>query len=579
MIARGIALVFAITLLIGISGWLAIRATNKQGNATAAGSSNVELAKHKQVSIWDAEHVAFEIESRFGKPFCAALRDRDAQALIGFFSPNCRTRLLETSSRQLRRVAAVTETRQSTSAGGDDRDAAALVTTLFDLLQPLDTIDRIRLRALKVRKDQTQSGRWQTKLLLEARGLDEDGQVELHRSEHAVSFALDAAAQIATRGIIVDWSMLSATQREAPQPLMEEVTSAYGLQQLGLFDNWKLPVNSADLYQFQMAVEDFNRDGFLDIAIASGQLRPILLRSEHGTRFTDVTAAMGLRSWQRPTTLVTWIDFDNDSYPDLWMGDRLYRNVRGEKFEPVLHQGVPVVGYDPMEAVVGDYDCDGKTDLYILYQHGAGNSESVPWVGDEASGLPNQLWRNEGDGLFQNVTLNAGAAGGRRLSFAATWLFLDDDRFPDLYIANDFARNVLLRNTGQGMFADVTRSIGGGDFATSMGVAAGDINNDGSPEIYVANMYSKMGRRIIDHIDKEDYPPGIYEQILGSCAGNRMYTRSAGESKLREISEAMGVNAVGWAFGPAFADFDNNGWLDLYAATGYLSFSRTKPDG
>ena len=60
------------------------------------------------------------------------------------------------------------------------------------------------------------------------------------------------------------------------------------------------------------------------------------------------------------------------------------------------------------------------------------------------------------------------------------------------------------------------------DFATSMGVATGDLDNDGAPEIYVANMYSKMGRRIIAHVESSDYPPGIFEQIEGSCAGNRL---------------------------------------------------------
>ena len=91
-------------------------------------------------------------------------------------------------------------------------------------------------------------------------------------------------------------------------------------------------------------------------------------------------------------------------------------------------------------------------------------------------------------------------------------------------------------------------------------------------------MYSKMGRRIIAQVAEGDYPGGIYQQIRGSCAGNRLYWRRDGDL-FRERSEDVGVNAVGWAFAPAITDFNNDGWLDLYAATGYHSFDRRKPDG
>jgi len=236
--------------------------------------------------------------------------------------------------------------------------------------------------------------------------------------------------------------------------------------------------------------------------------------------------------------------------------------------------------FAPIGCAVGDYDCDGKLDLYILYQYDGRNiTGSVSWVGDSHAGYTNHLWRNEGNGRFRNVTLDAEAGGGARFTFAASWLFLDDDPFPDLYVANDFGQNVLLRNAGQGSFVDVTDRFAAGDFATSMGVACGDFNNDGSAEIYVANMYSKMGRRIIGQVGAADYPGNIYEQIRGACAGNRLYSREPGSSQFRDISQQVGVNEVGWAFAPAFVDVDNDGWLDLYATTGFLSFDRGKPDG
>lgn len=177
------------------------------------------------------------------------------------------------------------------------------------------------------------------------------------------------------------------------------------------------------------------------------------------------------------------------------------------------------------------------------------------------------------------MTDQAGAGGGNRNSLAACWFFYDRDRFPDLYIANDFSRNVLLRNLGNGGFEDVSESSGASDYATSMGAVAGDLNNDETSELYVANMYSKMGRRIIAQVGDSDYPAGIFDQIEGSCSGNRLYQRNSGNKIFQELGSKLSVNAVGWAYAPAMLDVDNDGWLDIYSTSGFLSFDRTKPDG
>lgn len=91
-------------------------------------------------------------------------------------------------------------------------------------------------------------------------------------------------------------------------------------------------------------------------------------------------------------------------------------------------------------------------------------------------------------------------------------------------------------------------------------------------------MYSKMGRRIIANVGEKDYSPGIYEQIKGACAGNRLYRREE-KGNYSEWSEQWGINNIGWAYAPAMVDLDNDGLLDLHATTGFLSFDRGKPDG
>ena len=88
-----------------------------------------------------------------------------------------------------------------------------------------------------------------------------------------------------------------------------------------------------------------------------------------------------------------------------------------------------------------------------------------------------------------------------------------------------------------------------------------------------------MGRRIIGQLGDRDYPTGIFAQIEGSCAGNQLYVKKPGQAKYLDCSITSAVNKVGWAYGPAMFDLDGDGWLDLYATTGFMSFKRGEPDG
>jgi hypothetical protein len=263
----------------------------------------------------------------------------------------------------------------------------------------------------------------------------------------------------------------------------------------------------------------------------------------------------------------------------LLIGKNMYHNESGKRFRQVTSSVGLKLEAATMGAVVVDYDCDGWLDLYVLNHLGT-RSGKIGFVDDDTtSGVPNQLWRNLGNGKFQDVTQSAGVDGSRRHSFAASWFFANDDRYPDLYLVNDFGRNCLFINRGDGTFDDVTVAAGVGDFANSMGVATGDLNNDGTSEIYVANMFSKMGRRIIAHTSEADYPAGVFAGIQGACAGSHLYSRRGPDQTYDEISVPMAVNEIGWAYAPVMADFDADGRLDIYATSGFISVDRRKPDG
>ena len=581
------------------------------------------LAIDKQEHIWEIEHAAFELEQKFGKALGKALQEGNDEAIQGF----CRTgfeaslpssaqtvrfdlgyiqesragtqdgaaSLQATASSESSVSFESSESSESSSPTGRASQAAEFANYLVSRFEDFEKIDKITCRVLDLHADNRRSpktGKWDVKLCILA-GVGKDRQQAFleFTSEHLLRcfFTNDKAIE---NGVILDrWAVRSEERRRSARPLFEEVTQQVGLAAVDLHDNWTASPDKVRQYYTQMAAADFDRDGFPDLAIASANGRWRLLRSVAGEKFEEVTDEMRLPSWaaeesrsrsaQDQVYLATWIDIDNDGFPDLILGDRLYRNQEGRRFQDVTDTSGLVFGYNPRGCVVADYDCDGRLDLYVLYQLPRTISRDGPvgWVGDDATGRENHLWRNTGDGRFENTTELAGAGGGKRQSFAAAWFHANEDHYPDLYIANDFGTNALLINQRNGRFRDASAAAGVSDYATSMGVATGDITGDGRAEIYVANMFSKMGRRIIAHVAAEDYPAGIFQQIQGSCAGNRLYAAEVGEPEYQEVSELGGVNTVGWAYAPALADFDADGQLDIYATTGFLSFQRGKPDG
>lgn len=557
---------------------------------TAAREKELQAARldeKKQEFIFDSEHVTFVIEQVFGGEWKKAFKAGDAKKLKEFCFDEFTGYTIESEPYETLVASVITEKKRLRSADSQPKalDAAEFASYLASIRSQFEELDRLKFRILKISQPLESQPIWECRVLVDAVGKSQK-KPKQYESEQVVVFEISNEAEIATHPVISEWRIEKEVDRDAEQFLTEEVTEETLINEVKLANNWELEVKHTEQYWFQYSVEDFDRDGKLDFAVACSHFLPRLFYNAEGNRFFNVTDERELVAAEGPTRIgksfgCAWIDYDNDGYPDLIVGSKLFKNNAGKSFTDVTSQSGLVFYRECMGISVADYDCDGLLDIYALYQSpivDKNNAAPKQWVNETLTGMENQLWKNMGGGKFVNYTKKANAGGGKRHTHAASWFFYDDDHFPDLYIANDFGKNVLLRNKGDGTFEDISIASKTSGYSTSMGVSTGDLNNDGLAEIYVANMYSKMGRRIIGQVSDSDYPEGIYEQIKGSCAGNRLYTRSGG-TEFKEIGEQNGIHDVGWAFGPTFTDLDGNGLLDIYATAGFMSFARGKPDG
>ena len=270
-------------------------------------------------------------------------------------------------------------------------------------------------------------------------------------------------------------------------------------------------------------------------------------RDDEPVVFANVTNTSGIGAGSRPR--VAWGDYNSDGLEDLLLGGQyLFRNDGDGTFTDVSFQAG--IGGNATGAVWGDYDNDGWLDFYQT--HGGGELD--------------KLYHNEGNGVFTDVTSVAGQIADDLPSEGAGWGDYDRDGLIDLYVANyewppDSAvgqPDVLYHNEGGGKFSNVTAqaSMTLPENYCGRGVNWGDFNNDGWPDIYVSNY--RLDPNLLWRNNKDGTFTNVAEQI--GVAGNKDLTGNYGHT-----------------IGSAWADFDNDGDLDLFTANlahpRYIAFS------
>lgn len=284
---------------------------------------------------------------------------------------------------------------------------------------------------------------------------------------------------------------------------------------------------------------------------------PALLAWRDG-KLVDIATEAGLGD-DRATYGALSIDIDGDGRVDLLTvghaGLVLWLN-RGGRFERKPIQ----VKFDPdavpMAITAGDFDRDGKVDLYISMFVAPAKFRS-PVFNDPAHAKRNVLLRNEGDLTFTDVTDDV--TGGLQNTFTASFVDLDRDGRLDLVLAQNTGEAEILRNLGDGKFARVGFRSGYGFW---MGLAFGDVDADGDLDIFLSNIGNSIPQRLVKGDRRGDQTPA-HEWLL---------LRNDGGMRFNDITVEAGVAGFGFAWGGAFEDVNLDGALDLLVAENYVKW-------
>ena len=366
--------------------------------------------------------------------------------------------------------------------------------------------------------------------------------------------------------------------------IFEDVTKQAGLS--GWFHKMGTPEKKyiVETNGSGVCLLDYDNDGWLDIYLVNGSTfdalngkeeppHAALFHNNHDGTFTDVSAMAGVQNdrWGYGCSVA---DYDNDGWPDIYVNNygknRLFHNNHDGTFTDVAEKaGVAVDNWTPGSAW-GDYDGDGLLDLYVTgYVHF--DRSNLPTSGSKAVGYasclyrgitvncgprglqgePDHLFHNNGDGTFTDVTKKAGVEDkDRYYGFTAIFVDVNGDGKPDIVVGNDSEPNFLYINKGDGTFEEDGFTSGfalnkDGREIASMGIAAGDYENNGLIDFYVTDF-------------GDDY------QVLFHNDGDASFTDVSYKAGVAEKT----IPFVGW--GDGFVDYDNDGWLDIFEVNGHV---------
>jgi hypothetical protein len=332
-----------------------------------------------------------------------------------------------------------------------------------------------------------------------------------------------------------------------------------------------------------VALLDYNNDGLLDIFLVNaGRMRDPMIdpfrfdrheppywnrlyRQNKDGSFTDVTEQAGLAN-AGDTNFGMGVavgDYDNDGYPDIYVTNFgkniLYHNNGDGTFTDVTAKAGVAGGGWSVSAGFFDYDNDGKLDLFVTRyldwsiekSKTCGNEQAPMYCPPgEFPTVANILYRNRGDGTFEDVSVPSGIAAKKGHGLGVAFADYDGDGYTDIFVANDVTNQFLFHNNGNGTFTETALDAGAaltndGKMLSGMGVVLQDYDNDGLPDLLVTQL---------------PHQPYVVYRNVGRGAFNA--------EELESGFGALSGKVSGWGVG--LEDFDNDGWKDAFVVQGHV---------
>jgi len=334
-----------------------------------------------------------------------------------------------------------------------------------------------------------------------------------------------------------------------------------------------------------VAIGDFNNDGLSDVFFTANMKNSKLYLNEGDMKFIDITETSNIDTKGKWASGVAVVDINQDGWLDIYIcvgglstenekrSNLLFINQKDNTFmEESKAYGLDDSGYS-INAAFFDYDQDGDLDMYLL------TTELDPYnwtdfrprrINGEASNN-DRLYQNNGNNTFTDVSKEAGIQiEGYGLGIALC--DLNKDGNTDLYIANDFLSNdIIYINNGDGTFIDKIDDYLAHTSRNGMGIDMQDINNDGHTDIMVLDMLPTSNARqksMFGFFNYDKFKLGIESGYQPQYARNSLQLNN-GNGTFSEVGQLAGVDRTDWSWCSLFADFDNDGWQDLFVTNGY----------
>ncbi|MBS1598367.1 MAG: VCBS repeat-containing protein [Bacteroidetes bacterium] len=334
-----------------------------------------------------------------------------------------------------------------------------------------------------------------------------------------------------------------------------------------------------------VALCDVNNDGLTDILFTGNMVGCRLYLNKGGLQFEDITEKSGIKTegWVNGVAVV---DINQDGYPDFYISKAGPRNTDPTKMknlffinngnntftEKAAEMNLDDNGYD-VQAAFFDYDKDGDLDVYILRNGFVNYNRNTARIKQTDGQAPStgKLFRNDGNLKFTNVSNDAGITI-EGFGLGVSICDINNDNWPDIYVSNDFLTDdILYINNKNGTFTNKAKQSLHHLTYNGMGNDIADFNNDGFDDIMVVDMLppdnkhwkQTMMGNTFDQFQQDlhyGYQPQYVRNTLQLNNGNKSFS---------EIGQLSGIYATDWSWAPLFADFDNDGWKDLFITNGY----------